>query len=336
MLFGLFGNRYTVDPEVGAALDFLIERIDPRLALVGGCRRTLAKPAQRALEFARALVAELPAPIPLRAESWSAEPRLRAFFAAARDIGEILARSPGVRAYFEGPAPDEAFAVLRMTRKQQRVLTQALQGEVIHSDVARTSVSFTEHSVSPPSATLEALRTSLERRALEFIAERAAARLETLDADRKALEQERDVLKARIRLAGRGGHGLEPSADSEAFAASLKKCEGRLAELAGGLGGRVAIGRGDVRRAGEAAPARGAHLAPRSDELRRRDGRCRVRGGDLRRGDLVGGAVARAGPGADLPRRARAGARYARRRREVSLTTAAASTLAALRHSRSL
>ena len=241
MLFGLFGNRYTVDPEVGAALDYLIERIDPRLSLVGGCRRTLAKPAQRALEFARALVAELPAPIPLRSESWSAEPRLRAFFAAARDIGEILARSPGVRAYFEGTAPDEAFAILRMTRKQQRVLTQALQGEVIHSDVARTSVSFTEHSVSPPSATVAALRTSLERRALEFIAERAAARLETLDADRKALEQERDILKARMRLAGRGGHGLEPAPDNQALTASLKKCEARLTELAGGLGDRVAI-----------------------------------------------------------------------------------------------
>jgi hypothetical protein len=241
MLFGLFGDRYTGDPEVGAALDFLIERIDPRLTLVGGCRGTLAKPAQRALEFARALVAELPAPIPLRAESWSTEPRLRAFFAAARDIGEILARSPGVRAYFDGAAPDEAFAVLRMTRKQQRVLTQALQGEVLHSDVARTSVSFTEHGVSPPSATLEALRANAERRVLEFIAERAAARLATLDADRKALEQERDVLKARMRLAGRGGHGLEPSADNKALAASLKKCEGRLAELAGGLGSRVAI-----------------------------------------------------------------------------------------------
>jgi len=241
VLFGLFGNRYTVDPEVGAALDYLVERIDPRLTLVGGCRRTLAKPAQRALEFARALVAELPAPIPLRADSWSAEPRLRAFFAAARDIGEILARGAGVRAFFDKAASDEAFAILGMTRKQQRVLTQALQGELVHSDVARTSVSFTEHGVSPPSATLEALRTNLERRALEFIAERAAARLATLDTDRKDLEQQRDVLKARLRLAGRGGHGIEPSADNQALAASLKKCEARLTELAGGLGDRVAI-----------------------------------------------------------------------------------------------
>ena len=241
MLFGLFGNRYTVDPEVGAALDYLVERIDPRLTLVGGCRRTLAKPAQRALEFARALVAELPAPIPLRAESWSAEPRLRAFFAAARDIGEILARGAGVRAFFDKAASDEAFAILGMTRKQQRVLTQALQGEMIHSDVARTSVSFTEHRVSSPCASAEALRADLERRALDFIAERAAARLATIDADRKALEQERDVLKARMRLAGRGGHGLEPSADDKAFAASLKKCEARLTELAGGLGDRVTI-----------------------------------------------------------------------------------------------
>ena len=239
VLFGLLGNRYTVDPEVGAALDYLVERIDPRLTLVGGCRRTLAKPAQRALEFARALVADLPAPIPLRSESWSAEPRLRAFFAAARDIGEILARGTGVRAFFDQSANDEAFAILGMTRKQQRVLTQALQGEVVQTDVARTTVSFTDHRVSSPCASAEALRRDLERRVLDFIAERAAARLAALDADRKELEQQRDVLKARIRLAGRGGR--EPAADAEAIAASLKKCEDRLAELAGDLSDRVAI-----------------------------------------------------------------------------------------------
>jgi len=239
MLFGLFGNRHTADPEVGAALDYLVERIDPRLALLGGSRRTLGQPAQRALEFARALVAKLPAPIPLRSDSWSAEPRLRAFFAAARDIGEVLARGTGVRAFFERGA-DEAFAILGMTRRTQRVLTRALQGEVVHADVARTSVSFSDHRVSSPCATAAALRADAERRVLDFFAERAAARLEEIDTGRKALEQERDVLKARMRLAGRAGHGLAP-ADGAALAASLKKCEARLAELAGGLGDRVAI-----------------------------------------------------------------------------------------------
>jgi hypothetical protein len=240
VLFGLFGNRSTADPEVGAALDLLIERIDPRLALVGGCRRTLGRPTERALRFARELVARLPAPIPLRAEDWSSEPRLRAFFAAARDIGGILARGTGVRAFFDGTSADEAYAILGMTRRETRVLTQALQGEVVQRDVPRTSVSFGDHRVSSPCATAAALRADLERRALEFVAERAAARLAALDGERKEREQERDVLKARMRLAGRAGHGLA-SADAEALAASLAKCEARLAELAGDLGARAKI-----------------------------------------------------------------------------------------------
>jgi hypothetical protein len=240
VLFGLFGNRYTADPEVGATLEYLIERIDRRLALVGGCRRTLGRPAQRVLEFGRSLVAQLPAPLPLRSEGWSSEPRLRAFFARPGDIGEVLARSAGVREYFES-GHDEGFAVLGMTRKQTRVLAQALAGEMVQREVPRTSVSFTEHRVSVPCATVEALRTDLERRALDFIAERVAARLESLDTDRKALEQERDVLKARLRLAGRGGHGVESGTDDAALKASLKKCESRLAELAGGLSDRVSI-----------------------------------------------------------------------------------------------
>lgn len=241
VLFGLFGSRDAADPEVAGTLDYLVERIEPRLKLVGGYRKTLARPAKRALEFARALVAGLPAPIALRSGTWSAEPRLRAFFAAPRDIGEILARGAGVRAFFDGAARDEAFAILGMTRRTQRVLTQALQGEVVHSDVARTSVSFTEHRVSSPCASAEALRMDLERRTLDFVAERAAAQLAAFDGDRKTLEQERDVVKARLRLAGRGGHGLEPRADGEALAASLKKVEARLAELAGGLSDRIGL-----------------------------------------------------------------------------------------------
>jgi hypothetical protein len=255
VLFGLFGNRYTADPEVGATLEYLIERIDRRLALVGGCRRTLGRPAQRVLEFARSLVAQLPAPLPLRSEGWSSEPRLRAFFARPGDIGEILARSAGVREYFES-GHDEGFAVLGMTRKQTRVLAQALQGEMVQREVPRTSVSFTEHRVSVPCATVEDLRKDLARRALDFIAERVAARLESLDADRKALEQERDVLKARLRLAGREGHGLESGADDAALKASLKKCEARLAELAGGLGDRVSVVAGTL-----AAPEKELQLA---------------------------------------------------------------------------
>ena len=239
MLFGLFGSRATADPQVNAALDYLIERIDSRLALVGGCRRKLGKPAQHALQFAHALVAELPAPISLRSESWSTEPRLRAFFARAGDIGEVLGRGTGVREFFARGAA-EGFAILGMTRKTQRVLTPALQGEVVHTDVARTSVSFADHRISLPCATAEALRTDLERRVLDFVAERAAARLATLDTDRQELEQEHDVLKARMRLAGRDGHGLE-RADGEALTVSLKKCEARLTELAGGLGDRAAL-----------------------------------------------------------------------------------------------
>ena len=98
-----------------------------------------------------------------------------------------------------------------------------------------------DHRLSFPCVSADTLRTDLERRALDFIAARAAARLSALDADRKELEQQRDVLKARIRLARRGGQGVEPSADGEALSASLKKCEDRLTELAGDLGDRVAI-----------------------------------------------------------------------------------------------
>ena len=62
---------------------------------------------------------------------------------------------------------------------------------MVQREVPRTSVSFTDHRVSAPCASAETLRADLERRALDFIAERVAGRLAALDADRKELEQER-------------------------------------------------------------------------------------------------------------------------------------------------
>ena len=59
-----------------------------------------------------------------------------------------------------------------------------------------------------------------------------------------------------MRLAGRGGHGLEPSTDNAALAANLKKCEARLTELASGLGDRMSIVAGTL-----AAPEKELQLA---------------------------------------------------------------------------
>jgi hypothetical protein len=235
-----------VDADVGAAIERIVERVDPRLRAVGGYRKRLARPAARALEFARELVARLPAPLALRAELWTGDAQLRAFFATARDVRDVVSRGPEPRSFFAGPgaARDDALAILAMTRKQQTVLAQALEGDAVRRDVPRVSVSFTDHRLASPSATDAELRRELAGRVLDFIAARAAARLGEIDERRKALEQERDVLKARLRLAGSGAKGIEPAADEAGLEAKLVANDARLREThatLGSLDDRVAL-----------------------------------------------------------------------------------------------
>jgi hypothetical protein len=231
--------------EATAALQRIIEGVDPRLGIATRYRKRLAQPAARALEFARELVAKLPEPLALRAEAWSGDAQLRAFFATAQDVRDIVSRGPEPRAFFEGPGAvrDDAFAILGMTRKQQTVLAQALEGESVRREVPRVSVSFTDHRLASPSATEPELRRELERRVLDFIAGRAAARIGELDERRKALEHERDVLKAHLRLAGSGAKGAKP-AGAQDLEAKLAANEARLREARAALGSlddRVAL-----------------------------------------------------------------------------------------------
>jgi hypothetical protein len=240
------GRSAALGADATAALERIIEGVDPRLGLAGRYRKRLAAPAARALDFARELVAKLPEPLALRAEAWSGDAQLRAFFATAKDVRDVVSRGPEPRAFFEGPGAmrDDAFAVLGMTRKQQTVLAQALEGERVRRDVPRVSVSFTDHRLASPSATEPELRRALEARVLDFIAARAAARLGELDERRKGLEHERDVLKARLRLAGSGAKGAEPAAGEADLKARLAANEARLREARAALGSlddRVAL-----------------------------------------------------------------------------------------------
>jgi hypothetical protein len=239
-------GRSAAGPEVDAAIDRIIAAVDPRLRLVSGCRKKLASPAARACEFARELVARLPEPLALRAETWSRDPQLRAFFATAQDLRDVVSRGSEPRRFFEGPGAtrDDAYAILGMARTQQTVLAQALEGDTLRRDVPRTSVSFTDHRLASPSATEPELRRALEGRVLDFIAARAAARLGELDERRKELEHERDVLKARLRLAGAAAKGVAATAGQGELAAKLATNEARLREAQAALGSlddRVAI-----------------------------------------------------------------------------------------------
>ena len=125
-----------------------------------GCVRT-------SIAYLRSIGREGLEPILLARAAWSDDPRLNAFFATADDVPACLGRSRELRAFFENPSNgevQEAYALLGMKKEERTVFGMELQGETVRQDVAQTAVSFSEHRLVAPSATLAATRLEIGRR----------------------------------------------------------------------------------------------------------------------------------------------------------------------------
>ncbi|QKS30294.1 MAG: hypothetical protein FAZ92_00961 [Accumulibacter sp.] len=228
---------------IRSAVDKAITLTNPRLAVLPGCHRRLAPAAEKAIEFLRALVSEMPASRPLSAANWSADPALRAFFVAPADIAAVLARSDNLRTLFDKYIDlDEACVVLGMSFTEQRVFGMALQGDLVQRDVAQTSVSFSDHRAHICGRDESRLRRAVGAQAFEYLLAQALAEIGEERVERQELEANRSLLRARLRLLRQQGPGLgslygnsPPAASSEQarLEAELLDNEKQLAAIGG-------------------------------------------------------------------------------------------------------
>ena len=248
-------------------LDFLIELIDPRLTLVGGCRCTLAKPAQRARVRTR----------------WSSSRRRRSrcerragrravaagVFAAARDIGQILARSPGCARTSRAPRPTRRSWSSCM---HPQAAARAHAGASGRGDRQRRRADergFTEHSASSPSRRWRrCARISAARRVHRRTGGGTARR-------RSTPYRQAPSRSANPRGADAGSPPRRPRPSPRRTAGRSQRaeeCEGRRPSSPAALVVASLWSR-QTFAALEKQSSCGDILAPRSDELRRRGGR---------------------------------------------------------------
>jgi len=162
-------------PLVDDAIEAFVETVEPRVRLRSGYREKLSGPAARTIAHLRGLARAPLGPVLLSRAAWSEDPRVHAFFAAADDVPDCLARSEELRRFFdEHPACDEACALLGMRREERQVFAPRLEGEVLRHDVAQTTVGFSGHRLVAPSADLAQAR--LEVGALRLVRVKARVR----------------------------------------------------------------------------------------------------------------------------------------------------------------
>jgi len=186
-----------------------VTALNPRLRLAARYQQRLAPKTAEALGYIRALVDGLPAFREASAETWSTDPVIRACFATADELSAALSRATTLHDFFDNNlAAEEVYAVLGMTQSERHTLGVAAEGDTIRTDVAQTTLSFSDHQFRMCALTEAALREEIVSRLLDQLAMQGMARIATKLSKRDALKQEIALLKTRQRLLESKGHGI--------------------------------------------------------------------------------------------------------------------------------
>ena len=208
----IFGRR-TVDRAAEAraveAIERIIQLTNPRLRFARRYKSRLTPATLTAMDYARSLVAAAAPEREASAAAWASDPYLRAFFATTDDLVRALSRSREVQTWFEANHAAHAISiVLSMLLVERRVLGVALEGGELRRDVPQTTVSFTDYRARICGPSESELRQDLERRIVDQLALTGVAKAAEDQSQRSVLEQERALLRARLRMLESQGAGL--------------------------------------------------------------------------------------------------------------------------------
>ena len=201
---------------VAEAVERVVQTANPRLRFADRYAQRLGPAVASAMGYAAELLASVPAAREATAAGWAADPCMRAFFATPDDIVRAFSRSTDLRAFFDvHPLADEAYAVIGMLMEERRISGMALEGSVIRRDVEQTTVSFGDYRVRILGVTEADLRTEIERRIVDQLVMDGVSRAAAEESQREAAEQERALLKTRLRLLEQQGQGMRAALSGE-------------------------------------------------------------------------------------------------------------------------
>jgi hypothetical protein len=199
----LFGRQPATasDPLLGKALDRTVEVVEPKLAVVRDWRSRLTPGVAAAIEVARAGAQHLQQVHDLSAANWSSDPLLRAAFANADSITQVLARMRELQRFMRAPgAGSEAYAVLGMAFATRKVLGAALQGDQVRHEVEQTQANFGDYRIRIVAASADELRRAAGVQIFNELLLAATRELASADERRTDLNVERAMLQARLRM----------------------------------------------------------------------------------------------------------------------------------------
>ncbi len=213
-LFDPEARRKTRELEAATAfaVETVIDGTDPRLRMVSGYRKKLARSVAQALAHAETVAQQLPGPVEITQKAFGSEPRVRALFVSVDHLRETFGHNHVLRDFLKRPDNKDVatcYALLAMDKTEKQVFGMALEGELLQQEVAQTIINFGAHRFVTPTSDIQALRRELADRAFEHLVGCALRRLISLKAKSQELKERRGLLEAKLqdRMAKKRGLG---------------------------------------------------------------------------------------------------------------------------------
>lgn len=196
--------------QIDETIDYLVKMTDARLTLVHHYRQRLTGPVTRTLQYLSSLRDSLPPTHDAGPLSWSLDPCLRACFGSTDDLLNTFGHCQKLNDYAAKASPlDPIFAVLAMEYEEQARFGVGLQGDLMVRDVAQTALSFSQHRLRLFARSEAELRRGIARRLLDELALIALEHMQAEQAERKELEEHRNLLSARLATFSQRGAGAD-------------------------------------------------------------------------------------------------------------------------------
>ncbi|MEI7456261.1 MAG: hypothetical protein WCK93_06005 [Nitrosomonadales bacterium] len=201
-MFGFSLNKDT--PELLAAIDYAVGRVEPLLRQTGGYPGDFRKPVIKALQYAQELAAKLPGPVCINPEAYALDAYVHAIFPSLESFPEAINMSRAMQDYLrQETAGEELFALLGMRRIEKNSLGMALSGQFIQQDVAQQVVYFGSHTIENPAPSEALARKNIAWSFFDSLLAKVAKRVSQRKQKLQSQRQERELLVARLRTADR-------------------------------------------------------------------------------------------------------------------------------------
>lgn len=144
-------NGAAPNPELDAAVEHVVQAVEPNLKFAGGYPQRYRKAVAHALAYARELAQRLPGPVAVSREAYTKDPYIRAIFASPDEFRSALCNSRAMHDYLKSEGcsvGSPLYAVLGMRRREKAVIGMEVVGDHVRHDVAQTAVSFSSHTLS--------------------------------------------------------------------------------------------------------------------------------------------------------------------------------------------